>query len=201
MSTTEELPDLDEQITALVRRRRPRQRRDWVHGVKDLTVETTFCRRVIAKPEQPPLEIREVCHVEEIDCPTCRPLANDLVREREEEAKIAPEVRAMAHVEDILPFLPLLQTELLAIGFCCVDWAMDVVSRRGFYVVALRQKGSSIATPFWIRYRQGSHRPDRPGDEKVQLSWEQPLDLPPPITVTANARFIAFALWGRCTLG
>ena len=169
--------------------------RDWTHGVAELSAKQTFCGRVVfAAPHRAPLQVVSPERVEEVDCPTCRPLANDRARELAEDAKLDPEVLEMRNAQDLLPFLPLLQRELLAVGFEHIDWARDVASLRGFYVLALR-KASSLST-VWIRYRRPPAGAVR-GEQFVQLSWEQPLDRRPDVWVTADARFIASALRAR----
>jgi hypothetical protein len=174
--------------------------RDWIHGVVSLADAKTYCGRSTLTEG---IALREPSAVAEVDCPTCYPLAHVKARDLAHLARLAPEVKAMMEANDIGPFLPLLRRELLAIGFGEVDETVDVVSRRGYHVVALRIDSVRPYT-FWIRYRQheANHRfLFYHAELLVELAWSQPLEGPADIALTADAGFIAKALWGMAQGG
>ncbi len=170
--------------------------RDWIHCEGPPENQHRFPNSITACGRAPSEGLETVGPRQwgQVDCPTCHPIAYQRSLELEADERRPEWLRELRKVEDAAPFLPVLAEELKALGAGAVDWATDVVSRRGFYVMAIR-KHAKMQT-IWVRYRKHSQYVTPLHDEGalVQIALELPGDRNAFITVSPEAGFIAAAI-------
>lgn len=165
-------------------------KRDWVHCEGE-GPGLTACGRdaVEANAKRPCWDWRAV------DCPTCRPIAHERARLALADEKRPAWLKELRKAQDAEPFLPELCAELEARGVMG-EWASDVVTRRGFYVLAMRHESVKPVT-VWLRFRRLAVQDD--GDTLLQIARESPVtDGVPLLTVSADPVFVADALAALC---
>lgn len=171
------------------------KKRDWVH-CEGPAKSHRFHDSVTAcgRPPTEGLEAVGAREWEKVDCPTCQPIAYQRALELEADERRPEWLRELRKVEDAAPFLPVLAEELKALGAGDVDWAMDVVNRRGFYIVAIRKHPKMDTV--WVRYRKHNQYVNGVNDEGtlVQIALEPPGDRHDFVTVSPDPAFIAAAL-------